>query len=680
MSNPEIQNSNDDMQHLMHAYFDVAQEVLFSLDSSFNFLSVNRFATDKLELKAEQLIGTPLHQLTHLSDEQIFIQNRLSKFAHSDINHLQFTMNWSLPAGTCVHSGKEREMSIQLLKHDDQYIGSAKDLSDTLHTLEELYEAQANFETLIEHNLNGILITDHNGIILFANQAAADLMHQEKDSLIGAPFGFIQPIQGRERFEIDLLRSGQAPGRAEVSTISTIWREQPANLILIHDITDLHEAKKRIEEMAYSDDLTKLPNRAFFMRMLEQTIHRYERQGGGFALLFMDLNDFKTVNDSYGHASGDLLLNLVSERLRNAFREEDLIARIGGDEFTAIVEGITDLTDIKNLCLKITNNFKQSIQIDNHEVYTQPSIGISLYPESAITADMLLSQADIAMYHAKKSDHKPFSFFDASMLNLSGQKMNQKSRIFEAFENQEFCLFFQPQQNLSNGKIESFEALIRWRHPDKGLIPPNQFIPILEQTGLIVEVGYWILDTVIALLESWQACGQKLRKISINVSPVQLYEPNFVQAVLKRIQESLISSKWIALEITESVFISNMIHTRQMILELQGAGLEVHMDDFGSGYSSFNELKNLPFDVIKIDRAFISQMDRDPRDVIIVEAMIKALHGLEKKVIAEGIENEEQRTILKNLGCSMIQGYMLSMPKPIEELLTQIPTIESTSE
>lgn len=673
MSDPEIQNSNDELKHLMHDYFDVAQEVLFSLDSSFNFLSVNRFASDKLKFPSDLMIGTPLHQLSHLSDEQVFIQNRLSKFAHSDMNHLQFTMHWSLPAGNNC------EMSIQLLRHNNQYIGSAKDLSDTLRTLEELYEAQANFETLIEHNLNGILITDHNGIILFANQAATDLMCQEKDNLIGAPFGFIQPSQNREKFEIDLLRPGQAPGRAEVSTISTIWREQPANLILIHDITDLHEAQKRIEEMAYFDVLTKLPNRAFFMRMLEKTINRYERHGGGFALMFMDLNDFKSVNDSYGHASGDLLLNQVGDRLRGAFRDEDLIARIGGDEFTAIVEGTTSLIDIKNLCLKITNSFKQSIQIGDHQIHAQPSIGISIYPESATTADMLLSQADIAMYHAKKSDHKPFSFFDASMLNLSGQKTNQKSRIFKAFENQEFCLFFQPQQNLCDGKVESFEALIRWQHPDKGLIPPNQFIPILEQTGLIVEVGCWILETAITLLESWQASGQKLYKISINVSPVQLYEPNFVQQVLEKIQASLISPEWIALEITESMFISNMIHTRQMILELQNAGLEVHMDDFGSGYSSFSELKNLPFDIIKIDRAFISQMDRDPRDVILVESMIRALHGLEKKVIAEGIENIEQRNILEDLGCDMIQGYLLSKPKPIEELLKELPTMQSLS-
>ncbi|WP_130536663.1 EAL and GGDEF domain-containing protein [Thiomicrorhabdus indica] len=672
MSEQETQNSHHELKYLMQTYVDVAQEVLFSLDASFKLISLNRFATDKLNMQCETLLGRSFNLLTRHVDEQMFIQSRLQKFAHSDVNHLQFTMHWSLPAG------QDYEMAIQLSKFNESYIGSAKDLSDTLTTIEELYEAQTNFETLIEHNLNGILITDHNGIILFANQAAADLMYYDKDNLIGIPFGFIQPMQSTEKFEIDFLRPGQAPGRAEVSTITTVWREEPANLIIIHDITDLHEAKKRIEEMAYFDDLTKLPNRAFFMRMLEKTIYRYERHGGGFALLFMDLNDFKSINDSYGHASGDLLLHQVSERLRNAFREEDLVARIGGDEFTAIVEGTTNLADIKNLCLKITNSFKKNIQIGDHQIHTQPSIGISLYPDSATTPDMLLSQADIAMYHAKKSGYKPFSFFDASMLNLTTQKATQKGRIFEALENREFCLFFQPQQNLHTSKINSFEALIRWKHPEKGLIPPDQFIPILEQTGLIIEVGHWIFDTVIELLEHWQKTHQPLYKISINVSPIQLYEQNFVQYVLERIQKSSISPQWLALEVTESVFISNMIHTRQMILELQSAGLEVHMDDFGSGYSSFSELKNLPFDVIKIDQEFIRQMDNDPRDVILVEAMISALHGLEKKIIAEGIENEKQREILKQLGCDQIQGYLLSKPKPIEEALKEIPMIENT--
>lgn len=256
------------------------------------------------------------------------------------------------------------------------------------------------------------------------------------------------------------------------------------------------------------------------------------------------------------------------------------------------------------------------------------------------------------------------------MEHKSGGQMEHKNKLFQAPKNQQFVLYYQPQQNLLNGAIESYEALIRWQHPNEGLIFPDQFIPLLEQTGMIVDVGYWVIDTAIKQLETWQATNRPLKKIAINVSPVQLYESDFVQHMVQRFKKTQISPKWLALEITESVFINNMIQTRQVILELQNAGFEMHMDDFGSGYSSFNELKNLPFDVIKIDRGFIQQIDTDARDIILVESMINALHGLEKKVIAEGIENPTQKQILQSLGCDYIQGYLLSKPKPIQEIET----------
>lgn len=243
-----------------------------------------------------------------------------------------------------------------------------------------------------------------------------------------------------------------------------------------------------------------------------------------------------------------------------------------------------------------------------------------------------------------------------------------QNQLLLAHTREQFCLYFQPQQILDTGQIHSVEALIRWQHPTKGLQPPDQFIPILEQSGLIIDVGYWVLDQAIQQLETWQAQNRPLYQISINVSPVQLNEPNFVAKLLDRVKHTHISPKWLAIEITESIFVSHMAHTRQMIFELQNSGLEVQMDDFGSGYSSLNELKNLPFDVIKIDREFVKQIDTDARDVVLVEAVIQALHKLDKKVIAEGIENTKQKQILEQLGCDLIQGYFLAKPLPIQHL------------
>lgn len=653
------------------AYADVAQEVLFTLDSNFKLTSINRFAEQHLAMQNNAFIGQPLYLLSDNTEEQSFIQQRLEKFARTQDQHLRFTMHWK------VHPDSYFEMSIQLSKLQDQYVGSAKDLSDTLATLQELYESKTNFETLIEKSLTGILITDLKGIVLFANQAASDLMNWPKSDLIGFAFGYIQSNMGDEKFEIDLLRPGMPPGRAEVSSMQTIWREQPANLVIIHDITSLYEAKKRIEEMAYFDELTQLPNRIYFMSVLHKTIERYERHGNGFALFYMDLNDFKTINENYGHSSGDKLLNQVSQRFKNIFRDEDVVARIGGDEFTAIVEQVIEPAALKAICLKILNAFKHKLNIDDHPLYIQPSIGISLYPQNATDPDMLLSQADLAMYHAKAHPSEPYMFYDSSMSAQNSHSTLRHLHIYEALKRDEFVLYYQPQQDLNSGKIVGVEALIRWNHPQDGLIAPDLFIPILEQTGLIVEVGYWVLDQAIALLEYWQRIEQTLRKISINVSPIQLYSAGFIDKVIHKIEQSKIDPQYIAIEITESVFISNKTNTRQMILQLQAKGIEVHMDDFGSGYSSFNELKSLPFDVIKIDREFIQHIDTDNRDIILVEAMIHAFHGLGKKVIAEGIETLAHKTILKSLKCDIIQGYLLSKPIPAEQLTPCIEHCEA---
>lgn len=662
MNHSLLTQKHQELKCLMQTYFDVAQEVLFSLNEEFCFTSVNAYAETHLEQPIDDILKTPFYQLAETEEEQLFLQERLVRFQHAKQQHLQFSMSWTSPAG------KQFEIAVQLSKYQHGFIGSGKDLTNTLLAVSELYETQSNFETLIEHNLFGILITDQSGNVMFANQAAANILHQTLEELMGFPIGIIQPMAAGEKFEIDFLRPNLPPGRAEISSMQTTWRELPANLVIMNDITDLFEARKHIERMAYLDSLTQLPNRSFFMTMLNKTISRYERNQKKFALFFMDLNAFKSINDNYGHTTGDTLLAQVSERLRTTFRNEDLIARMGGDEFTAIIEDINSITDLKNLALKINHQLLKPIPINSHSVMASMSIGIAIFPDDSRHAETLLSQADAAMYAAKKQNTTHYSFFQPNMLIMSQSEMEQKSRLFNALTNQEFRLFYQPQMNLLSHEIEGYEALIRWEQPESGIIPPDEFIPLLEQTGLITDVGYWVIDTALKQLETWQANGKPLRKISVNVSPIQLYETDFVHNVIQRVKHSNISPKFLALEITESVFISSMIHTRQMILELQRAGFEVHMDDFGSGYSSFNELKHLPFDVIKIDRGFIQHLDHDPRDVILVETMIRALHGLEKRVIAEGIENEAQMQLLKQLGCDMIQGYFLSKPLPIDQL------------
>lgn len=655
--------NNDEQQNLIQDYFKVAQEALFSLNSDFQILSFNDYMGKTLNLNLEQIRGSLFTELTADNKEKAFLNRRLKAFADSDKSHFQFTMTWQNA------NNKTLELAIQLSKHSDQgYIGSAKDLSDTLFILSELYQSKSNFETLFENNLTGILITDTSGQILLANPAAANLMHQSVEDLIGFPFGNIQPMGQGEKFEIDFLRPNMPPGRAEITSIETTWMEQPAHLVIIHDITSLHEAHKRIEEMAYFDSLTSLPNRTFFLLTLNKTIERYKRHGEGFALFFMDLNDFKAVNDSFGHAFGDQLLIQVGKRFQSVFRTEDLLSRMGGDEFTVILENLTNPSDLKNLALKIQKTFKTPFKLGNHEVYSTPSIGIALYPKDGKTSDSLLSQADAAMYVAKKQTTQNFAFYSPEMAMQNKSALLQKTLLNKALINNEFELYYQPQLSLDNHKVESYEALIRWNKPGEGIISPDQFIPQLEQTGLITEVGDWVIDEAIAQLQRWQQKNKPLKKLSVNVSPIQLYNPDFIDSVINRVHKSNVPADRIAIEITESVFITNMINASRAILQLQNAGIEVHMDDFGSGYSSFNELKNLPFDVIKIDQAFIRQIDTDPRDVILVESLINALHGLEKRVIAEGVANEYQKEILQKLQCDIIQGYLLSKPAPIDDL------------
>lgn len=579
--------------------------------------------------------------------------------------------------------GKHIDVIISMEKELDKYGEvislwcSVLDISEQVKTQKNLLKIQDYFNKVVENNIAGVLITDEADKVVYSNLAAAKLLNVEKSQLLGKHFG--KPISaGETKFSIDILKPDRSIGKAEVIASQTLWENRPANLIMIHDITELEETKNQIERIAYFDHLTQLPNRLYFEEELNKTINYHSRRNFSFALFFIDLNDFKKVNDSLGHDVGDQLLYEAAQRMKNTLREEDTIARMGGDEFTIIVQSDNENEHLMTVANKLLEAFFIPIHIKKHKIYTIPSIGIAKFPDDAQSASDLLKLADIAMYKAKSHEPPNIEFYNRDMGINVHRDLSLDQSMHYAVENQEFELFYQPQKNLKTGKVVGFEALIRWHHPDEGIVAPDQFIPSLEKNGLIIKVGNWVIEQAIKQLKDWRGTPFAEMKIAINVSYLQFKQKDFVHNLLSTLFNYDIEPKQLIIEITENFLIHDTLSIMDKMMQLKHAGIEIHMDDFGTGFSSYKLLRELPFDMIKIDQSFIRNLDQDNHDFIIVESMIKTMHAIGKQVISEGVETETHQGILKGMGCDQIQGYLLSKPLPIKEVEELVLRLESS--
>lgn len=550
---------------------------------------------------------------------------------------------------------------------------------------EELRESENKFRELF-HNANDAIFLNRvaeDGRIaefLEANQVACRSLGYSREEFLGMS---LERIIAPERLDetLEALRQLLAQGHASFETVhiakdgSKIPVEVSVRVFMLkgtrvalsvaRDITERKRAEEKIYRLAYYDTLTELPNRALFIDRVAWGIVQARRSQMAAAVIFLDLDRFSTINDTLGSEVGDRLLQGVAQRLAGSLRETDVAARVGGDDF-AVLALVAHAEDGARVAENILEALRPAFEIDDHKLYVTASIGVSIYPYDGNDPHNLLKNAGAAMQLAKEQGGNGYQFFTPSMHTLGLKRLLLESNLRRALERQEFVLHYQPQVEVETGKIIAVEALIRWQNPERGLIAPLEFIPMAEDTGLIVPIGEWVLRTACSQCKSWQRLGFPQARVSINLSARQFQQPNLVQLIADALAGSKLDPNCLELELTENVVMKNPEQAAATLRRLKEIGVRISLDDFGTGYSSLSYLKNLPIDCIKIDRSFVRDLTSDPNDAAIIMAVITLAHSLKLKVIAEGVENEEQISFLRLLRCDAVQGYFYSRPMPAE--------------
>ncbi len=455
----------------------------------------------------------------------------------------------------------------------------------------------------------------------------------------------------------------------EQAEVTFDGNDKPIRMVgTVQDITERKDAEARLNYLAHYDTLTGLPNRVLLYDRLNQVMTEADRNDRLVAVMFLDLDRFKIVNDTLGHDVGDVLLKSVAERLMTCVRAGDTISRLGGDEFTVVLADVEHGDDVARVAQKIIDSFVPPFHIDGRELFMSPSIGITLYPFDDNNLESLLRNADAAMYHAKEMGRNTFRFYTAELNRRTAKRLALETALRHALERHELLLHYQPQVNLKTGRITGLEALLRWQHPEMGLIPPLDFIPLAEETGLIIPIGEWVLRTACAQARAWHDAGFRNLQIAVNLSGRQLQHLGLAKVVKNALKEAGLDPRQLDLELTESLLMHNTGETLAAMDELHTLGVTFSMDDFGTGYSSLSYLKRFPIDIIKIDQSFVRDIPRDPDDAAIAQAIIAIAHSLGMKVIAEGVETAKQLAFMRSHKCDGVQGYHFSKPVTAEAI------------
>ncbi len=426
-------------------------------------------------------------------------------------------------------------------------------------------------------------------------------------------------------------------------------------------------AERKVKLLAYRDTLTQLPNRLLFADRLEQAVIRAERNREAMALMLIDLDDFKLVNDSFGHEAGDKLIKAIGQLLSSSLRRADTVARLGGDEFAVIVESIDDADDAISIADNLTTILEHNVKLDDQETFTSASVGIAVYPYDGKDARTLLKNADTAMFRAKEKGRHCFQFYKPEMSVTAMERLDLENSMRRALQNDEFVVHYQPVVDLHRNEVAGVEALIRWQHPDKGIIIPNDFIPLAEDCGLIIPIGEWLISTVCRQLKQWHEAGLEQHNVSINIGARQFRDQDLVGLFKRELADNNIDAANITIEVTESTLIENVGEVEKVLIKLHEMGMTISLDDFGTGFASLAYLKDFPVEIVKIDREFIAGIPDSETDSAIVSAIAGLTRGLKLKLLAEGVENDRQLEMLKGLGCQLGQGFYWSKALPPDQ-------------
>jgi len=575
-------------------------------------------------------------------------------------------------------------LSISAVKDEDgelhNYMGMFLDLTEFKSAASKLrLHAQ-----VFSHAGEGIMITDTSLRILSVNRAFTAVTGYTEEEACGHTPALLRSGRHGRDFYDGMWKSIRTLGRwqgeiwnrrkngeiyPEFLAITTLRDEQGevTNYIgMFNDITERKQSEDRLKYLAHYDTLTGLPNRALLQEMLQDVMSGGQRGCERLGVLFIDLDRFKSVNDSLGHDAGDKVLREMGERLRRAVRAEDIVSRLGGDEFIVVLRQLNRPEEAIDAARRVTELLERPFYADN-EFYMDASIGISLYPEHGADLESLMRHADLAMYEAKSQGTGP-QLFNEGISSAFLRKLQLERELRFAAERGELRLVYQPQIGLASGKLEGMEALLRWTHPELGAIPPSEFIPIAEETGLVRDIGRWVLAEVCRQLRGWSRGAFAVPAIAVNLSGRQFMAPDLAETVSGIVRDTGCDPKRIILEITESFGISDTESVIAVLRAFKSAGFRIAIDDFGKGYSALGYLKQLPIDILKIDKSFVSELVTDPKSDVLARAIIQMAQGMDLRVIAEGVETQSQMARLRELGCDIAQGYYIDRPMPPEEL------------
>lgn len=540
------------------------------------------------------------------------------------------------------------------------------------HMLETIFDAIPDLFFLIE--LDGTIVDYHTGDEKnlyvsphqFIGQRMTDILPPEVINKFQTHVDKISQQEGMKTFEYEVI---MPHGLVHFEARMSYLPEYNQIVLIIRDISEQYKSAEIIRHQAYYDTLTSLPNRFLSLDRLSQLLTEAERTNDKTAVLFLDLDDFKKINDSLGHEIGDKVLIQSAYRLKQVLREGDTVGRLGGDEFIVLLRGITEHQDAIVITENLLNSFKEPFLIDGRELMLTLSIGVAISPENGRCASDLLRNADTAMYQAKDLGRNTYSFFSKEMNTMMLRRFEIEEQMHGALERNEFELYYQPQFDVKKQKITGVEALLRWHNSALGNVTPDEFIPIAEHTGLIIPIGRFVIKQALLFLKEWQNSHGKNVTMAVNLSPCQFRDSELVNFIKRSLVETKVSAENLELEITEGVLMSGQSHIHDSLIEISALGIKLSMDDFGTGYSSLSYLRQYAFDVLKIDQSFISGIPLNKADSELVNTIIAMAHSLGLTVVAEGVETKEQLKLLDELDCDLVQGYYFSKPIKARQLI-----------
>ncbi|OIN93741.1 MAG: two-component system response regulator [Comamonadaceae bacterium CG1_02_60_18] len=590
--------------------------------------------------------------------------------------------------------------SEELLKAVNNALKQRELMAQNTHIQQRLERSERQYRHLVNSSPDIIFTLDHEGLFTFVNDRVTPLLGFDRDDLIGRHYSALVHGPDLERadyvfasedrrtawsrqselrlrtndsqsefrcFAVELMRVAMSAQGPTAGSANTDGSSAGAGLYCVaRDITASKRADELLTYQAYHDVLTKLPNRVMFRDRLSLALLHAKRERTLLAVLFLDLDRFKMINDSLGLQVGDELLQQVTLRLQACLRADDTLARFGSDEFNIVLPGLADAKDATRVAQTLLQSLQSAFQIAKHTIHMTASIGISLYPADTENADELIRNADMAMHSVKSHGRNSLAFFDAAMVSLSSNKMLLENDLHRALTNSELEMYYQPQVDVETGRISGAEALMRWNHPQRGLLGAGEFLPFAEETGLIIELSDWMLDTICLHLLQWNAQGSERVTMSINLSPHYLQRGDFFDKLKSTLQRHRIAPQQIEVEVTENICIRNPLAAIEQLNKLCQLGVKIAIDDFGTGYSSLSYLHLFPIHILKIDRSFVTPIEDESLQFPVVLAIISIAKGLGLKLVAEGVETETQKRYLARAGCQTIQGYYFY--KPIRQL------------